>query len=403
MGPKSRQEWLEAIAPRYRKASKQDKGKILDEFCAVSGYERKYAIRRLGRWRRRKPPRRPRPGRRPTYGPAELAALKTIWLASEQLCSKRLKAALPLWLPHYEARHGPLAPEVRQRLLAMSPATMDRLLAPLRARGRKGRCATRPAALLKTRIPIRTEHWDVEGPGWIEADTVAHCGGSMAGDFIWSLTFTDIWSGWTELRTIWNCGAQGVVRRIRQIERQLLFPILGFDSDNGSEFLNAHLWRYFAQRRRPVKFTRSRPYRKNDNAHVEQKQWTHVRQLLGYDRLEDRRLVEPINELYAGPWSQLHNFFRPSLKLKSKERLGAKYRRRYEAPQTPCERLLASPLLGEEAKAKLRRIQQSLDPFALKQEVETRLEQIQALRLANGSPAPKFSNTEAHAFGVFFH
>ena len=133
--------------------------------------------------------------------------LKTIWLASEQMCSKRLKAALSLWLPHYQKRHGRLEAGVRRRVLAMSPATMDRLLKPVRARGRKGRCATRPATLLKTQIPIRTEHWDVEGPGWIEADTVAHCGGSLAGDFLWSLTFTDIWSGWTEMRAVWNRGA----------------------------------------------------------------------------------------------------------------------------------------------------------------------------------------------------
>ena len=215
MGPKSRQEWLEAISPRYRKASKKGKGKILDEFCAVSGYGRKYAIRRLGRWRRRGRPPQRRAGRPPTYGPAELVALKTIWLASEQLCSKRLKAALPLWLPHYEVRWGQLADRVRQRLLAMCPATMDRLLRPWRTRGHKGRCATRPVSLLKTRIPIRTEHWDVEGPGWIEANTVAHCGGSMVGNFIWSLTFTDIWSGWTEMRATWNCGAQGVVEGVR--------------------------------------------------------------------------------------------------------------------------------------------------------------------------------------------
>jgi hypothetical protein len=403
MGPKSRQEWLAAIAPRYRQASQTGKGKILDEFCAVSGYARKSAIRRLRRWRRRPPPPRRRPGRRPLYGTAEVAVLKTIWLASEQLCSKRLRAALPLWLPHYEARWGALAPTVRGRLLAMSPATMDRLLAPVRLRGRKGRSATRPVALLKTRIPIRTEHWDVEGPGWFEADTVAHCGGSLAGDFIWSLTFTDIWSGWTELRAVWNCGAQGVVEQIRAIEGRLAFPILGFDSDNGSEFLNAHLWRYFAQRPRPVKFTRSRPYRKNDNAHVEQKQWTHVRQLLGYERLDDQRLVEPINELYAGPWSQLHNFFRPSLKLKSKPRLGAKYRRCYEAPQTPCARLLASARVSEEAKNKLRQLQAELDPFELKRAIESQLQLIRSIRLDQRSTAPAGPATYAHAFGVFFY
>jgi hypothetical protein len=403
MGRKSREEWLDAIAPRYREASKKEKGKILDEFCAVSGYERKYAIRRLARWRRRgRSSPRSRRGRRPVYGAEELVVLRAIWLASEQLCSKRLAAALPLWLPHYEARHGKLAPEVGSRLVSMSPATMDRMLAPVRARGRKGRCATRPMALLKTHIPIRTESWDVDGPGWIEADTVAHCGGSMAGDFIWSLTFTDLWSGWTEMRAVWNCGSKGIIEQIRQIESELPFPILGFDSDNGSEFLNHHLWRYFADRRRPVKFTRSRPYRKNDNAHVEQKQWTHVRHLLGYDRLGEPSLVGPINALYAGPWGRLHNFFCPSMKLKTKQRIGAKYQRRYEEPQTPLQRLMDSPGVSKEAKEELQRLKLSLDPFELKSEIEKALKGIQKMRISGESTATKKPTTEATAFGVFF-
>lgn len=403
MSPKSRQQWLDAIAPRYRKASRQEKGKILDEFCAVSGYERKYAIRRLSRWRRRaRPEVWRRRGRPPTYGPEELKVLKTIWLASEQMCSKRLKAALGLWLPHYERRDGELEPALRRRLLTMSAATMDRHLKPVRARGRKGRCATRPATLLKTRIPIRTEHWDVKGPGWFEADTVAHCGNSLAGDFIWSLTFTDIWSGWTEMRAVWNRGAAGVVARITEMEQELAFPVLGFDSDNGSEFLNHHLWGYFARRRRPVKFTRSRPYHKNDNAHVEQKQWTHVRQLLGYDRLEDRRLVEPINELYVGPWSQLHNFFCPSVKLKTKERIGAKYRRRHDKPRTPYRRLMASRRVAKQAKKTLREVYESLDPFELKERIEKGLKTIRAIRIAPESTTHEPLTTVTTGFGVFF-
>ena len=183
----------------------------------------------------------------------------------------------------------------------------------------------------------------------------------------------------------------------------MVFPVLGFDSDNGSEFLNATLWRYFAKRRRPVKFTRSRPYRKNDNAHVEQKQWTHVRQLLGYDRLEDRWLLGPINALYAGPWSQLHNFFRPPLKLKSKESLGAKYRRHYEPPQTPYERLLASADLGEAARIRLCQAYASLDPFALKQAIEAKQKLIRLIRIGKRSTPQKTRTNQPHAFGVFFN
>ena len=242
----------------------------------------------------------------------------------------------------------------------------------------------------------------MKGPGWFEADTVAHCGNSLAGDFIWSLTFTDIWSGWTEMRAVWNRGAEGVVAGITEMEQELAFPVLGFDSDNGSEFLNHHLWRYFARRRRPVKFTRSRPYHKNDNAHVEQKQWTHVRQLLGYDRLEDRRLVEPINALYTGPWSQFHNFFCPSVKLKTKERIGAKYRRRYDKPQTPYQRLVASRRVAKEAKKTLREVYESLDPFELKERIEKGLKTIRAIRIAPESTTHEPLTTVTTGFGVFF-
>lgn len=403
MSPKSRREWLDAVVPRYRRASKKEKGKILDEFCAVSGWGRKHAIRRMGRWRRRKPkPARVRRGRPPVYGGEELRVLKTIWLASEQLCSKRLKAALGLWLPFYEKRHGDLDPQVRERLLAMSSATMDRLLEPVRVKGRKGRCATRPATKLKNQIPIRAERWDVHGPGWFEADTVAHCGNSLAGDFVWSLTFTDIWSGWTEMRAVWNRGAEGVLGRISDIEKRLVFPILGVDCDNGSEFLNHHLWNYLANRKKPVKFTRSRPYHKNDQAHVEQKNWTHVRQLLGYDRLADPRMIEPINALYGGPWSQLHNFFCPSMKLVSKERVGAQYRKKYDRPQTPYQRLMASEMLGEKEKKKLRIVYIRLDPFALKRGIENGLKKLRNIRIEEGSMSQQPSTEKKSALGVLY-
>jgi len=225
--------------------------------------------------------------------------------------------------PSYEHEFGPLAPDVAAKLLRASAATLDRLLRPLRALHPKRRCTTRPGSLLKTQIPIRTHFWDVDRPGFFEADTVAHCGNSMAGDFVHSLTFTDICSGWTENRAVWGRGSLGVLERIQDIEAHLEFPVLGFDCDNGSEFLNHHLVRYFTDRpKQPALFSRSRPYAKNDNAFVEQKNWTHVRQLLGYDRLDKPALVPLINALYANEWSSLTNFFCPTLKLKSKTRLG---------------------------------------------------------------------------------
>lgn len=366
----SKREYLLAIWERYQRVGRRFKSKILDEFCAVCGYTRKYAIGLLSR----KPRRRQRkPGPRRRYDGQVLEPLKVIWLAAEQMCSKRLKAALPLWLPFYEQEHGPLVEPVRQKLLQISAASIDRLLKKERARYRgKGLCGTRPGGLLKHQIPIRTDNDDVDRPGFLEADTVAHCGNSLAGDFIWSITFTDIFCQWTENRATWNKGAEGVLGQVKDVEANLPFELLGFDVDNGSEFLCFHLWRYLLDRPRPVPLTRSRPYRKNDQAHVEQKNWTHVRQLLGYQRLEQPELVPLINELYR-TWGLLHNFFCPNLKLLSKTRKGAKTIRKYSPPQTPYQRLLDSKHLSQEQKQKLQNRGQQLNPLQLKREIEQKL------------------------------
>ena len=366
----SKREYLLAIWERYQRVGRRFKSKILDEFCAVCGYTRKYAIGLLSRKPRR---RRCKPGPRRRYDGEVLEPLKAIWLAAEQLCSKRLKAALPLWLPFYEQERGPLAAPVRKKLLQMSAASIDRLLKKERARYRgKGLCGTRPGGLLKHQIPIRTDNDDVDRPGFLEADTVAHCGNSLTGDFIWSITFTDIFCQWTENRATWNKGAQGVLEQVKDVEVHLPFELLGFDVDNGSEFLCFHLWRYLLDRPRPVPLTRSRPYRKNDQAHVEQKNWTHVRQLLGYQRLERPALVPLINELYR-TWGLLHNFFCPNLKLLSKTRKGARTIRKYSLPQTPFQRLLESNHLSQEQKLKLQSQFQQLNPLQLKREIEEKL------------------------------
>lgn len=367
---KSKREYLLAIWDRYQRVGRRFKSKILDEFCAVCGYTRKYAIGLL----KRKPRQRSKkPGPRRQYDPSVLAPLKVIWLACEQMCSKRLKVALALWLPFYEQEYGALAEPVRQKLLRMSAATIDRLLKPERARyPGKGLCGTRPGGRLKHQIPIRTDNDDVDRPGYLEADTVAHCGNSLAGDFVWSVTFTDIYSQWTENRAVWNKGAQGVLQQVKEVEAGLAFELLGFDVDNGSEFLAFHLWRYLLDRPRPVPLTRSRPYRKNDQAHVEQKNWTHVRQLLGYQRLEQPQLVPLINDLYR-TWGLLHNFFCPNLKLLSKIRKGAKTVRKYSPPQTPYQRLLESKHLSQDQEQKLQAQFQKLNPLQLKKRIEQQL------------------------------
>lgn len=373
MSYRSRQDYLKTQRARYRRGTRAQKGRILDEGCALFGTHRKSLIRAFARPARASGTRR---GPRPRYGPRVLVPLKVIWRAAEQACSKRLKAILPIWLGHYERRHGALDRAERADLLAISPATMDRLLRPIRVRARKGLSGTRSARHLAGQIPIRTRFEKVDGPGWIEADTVAHCGESMAGQFVWSLTLTDIWSGWTENRAVWNRNTRQIVKRIAEIEKGLAFEIEGFDSDNGGEFINHELYRYFRNRPVPVEFTRSRPYHKNDNAHVEQKQWTHVRQLLGYDRLERRRLVEPIDDLYHNEWRALQNFFLPTMQLISKSREGGRLRRYHSKPRTPYQRLIDSPAVSDEAKRRLRREFESLDPFELGQAIETKLRAI---------------------------
>ena len=244
---RSKRDYLESIRQRYRQAPRKMKGLILDEFCATCGYHRKYAIRLL-RQPKRKPPAarvRKRPGPKSIYQQAELVTtLKRLWFDTDQMCSKKLKSAIPLWLPFYEQEYGFVCESIKGKLLKASASTLDRLLRPSRVEHPKGRCATKPGTLLKNQIPIKTSNWDVTRPGFFEADTVAHCGNSMAGDFVNSLTFTDIQTGWTENRAVWGRGSYGVIQNIKEIEKGLPFPILGFDCDNGSEFLNHHLLRY---------------------------------------------------------------------------------------------------------------------------------------------------------------
>jgi hypothetical protein len=345
----------------------------LDEVCELCGYERKYVIKVLS-GKRAVFGSRKRGGSQAIYGVAEREVIKAIWLAAEQPCGKRLKAALKVWLPHYEKRRGRLAAGLRQRVLAISPSSIDRLLAPCRAsQGARARCGTRPGTLLRKQIPVRTEHWDVSTPGFIEADTVAHCGESMAGEFCWSLTATDVHTQWTETRAVFNRGQHEVAKRIAEIEAALPFAILGFDTDNGGEFLNWHLLNYFTRRRHPVGFTRSRAYRKNDNARVEQKNWTHVRQLVGYGRLEHPRAAELLNELYAKEWGWFRNFFCPVMKHLRTEVKGSRKRRIYDAPATPFERLKACGAAGKEQIAALENLYRTLDPFALRDAIETKL------------------------------
>ena len=342
MSLKARQEYLLRIYDRYQRAGRKHKSLIVEEFSQVCGYNRKYALRILNRPKRRGAPAKRGP--KPRYDrSALLEPLRRIWLCANQPCALRLKAVLPLWLPYA----SDIDQATRQQLLTASRSTLERLLQPLRLRHpRRGLCTTKPGKLLRHEIPLRDGPPNTQELGHIEADTVAHGGDSAAGDFVYSLTFTDLFSGWTEIRATWNKGSSGILEQLKDIEGRLPFAIKTFHADNGSEFLNWPLWNHLNQRSKKVKFTRSRAYRKNDNAHVEQKNWTHVRELFGHERFDRPELVGLMNDLYLNEWSLLLNHFSPTIKLLSKCRLGSNYRKIYEDPQTPYQRLLQSKALS---------------------------------------------------------
>ena len=375
MSQEMKENWLPKVQARYEKRSREGKTRMLNELCEDHGYERKYAIKLLN-GSLPKFNGGSRPGPVPRYEVIE-PIVRQIWLAAEQPCGKRLVPILRQWLPFYERRFGEVSSRQRKLVGKVSSASLDRLLIGARAEDPGwGRCGTKPGSLLKTEIPIRTGTWDLTQPGYLEADSVAHCGTSLAGSFVWSLTYTDIFSGWTEGRAVWNKGAAGVLAATQDVEEALPFGLLGFDCDNGSEFLNHHLWAYLAQRGSPVEFTRSRPYHKDDNAHVEQKNWMWPRQLLGYTRLEDSELVARISTVYKEVWGPLHNFFLPCLKLKQKWREGSHWHKRYELPQTAFDRLCRPGLLDLKQRKQLRERYASLDPFILKDDLEKQLKQI---------------------------
>jgi hypothetical protein len=373
---------LRDLRKRYSQATKKEKTKLLDEFCRNFGYNRKHAVTILSSKEPdiSKSTSYKKRGPKPKYKPDEIVpVLKEIWFASDQACSKKLESLIPYWLPHYESLYGPLEPDLRSKVLSIKSATIDRILKATKTRTPgKGKCGTKPGSILKQQIPIHDNYWNENEPGFLEADTVAHCGTSLAGDFVWSLTMTDIFSGWTELRATWNKGSTGVIEQIKNIEEKLPFKIKGFDCDNGTEFLNWYLIRYFTDRtdEDKVKFTRSRPYRKNDNAHVEQKNWSCVRQVLGYDRIENKEAVDLINDIYINEWSLLINYFIPTMKLEKKSRIGAKIKKTYSKPITPYERLLNCPQISDDMKAELTARYNLLNPFELKQSMENKLKQL---------------------------
>lgn len=297
-------EYFQAIYHRYHSASKKQKKIILDEFCNNCNYNRKYAIRLLNSpLETTSTTNLSRRGRKKIYDDAIIETVLTdIWKATNLACSKRLKYLIPLWLPFYKKQK--ISAQIKQKLLKISAATIDRIMASSRSKfSKQGLATTKPGSIIKKQIPIKTDQWDEQQPGFLEADTVAHCGTSVAGMFVHTVNFVDIATQWTEQRAIWGKGEKNVLNAVGDMESHLPFPLRGFDSDNGSEFLNWHLVRHFQQRKHPVQFTRARPYKKNDNAHIENKNWTHIRQYLGYQRFDNPQLVDMLNDLYRNEWN----------------------------------------------------------------------------------------------------
>lgn len=379
MSSETKDEVMSKLRRRYQSAGREHKRKLIDEAVALLGYHRKAAIRAL-----RTAPK-PRlaviTGRPREYDAVELRpVLRTIWSAANYPCGRRLAGMMPDWLASYEAYEKSVSVNIREQLLAASPRTLDRLLHPLRVQSRRP-SLTRPGSLLRQQIPIRGSVWEDNKPGWLEVDTVALCGGSPAGDYVWMLDGVDYATTWVSTRAIWNRGQEGTLAALADLEQSLPFPLLGLDSDNGGEFLNYHVLAWLQKRSRPVFMTRSRPYKKDDNAHVEQKNWTHVRQWFGYERHDNYEVVERLNALARGPLHQMLNFFHASLKLEKKERTDTgKMRRIYPKAQTPLQRVLDSPEVDESAKTCLRAEKARLNAFALKREVDQQLREIAALR-----------------------
>ena len=372
------------LKQRYQKAKKKEKSLILDEYTKLTGYNRCYASYVLSQ--RRLLGYVPLEGQMIKYVRAHkkikkqkfydeevLGGLRKLWEEADYICSKRLAPFLSEFIPKLEQYHEiTLDPIVRKKLFIISPATIDRLLAPTRKKQQiKGRSTTRPGSLLKKNIPVRTySEWDDTRPGFFEVDLVSHDGGLLKGDFIQSLNFTDIATCWTDMVAVKNKAQRYVFEGIKRIRERLPFPILGLDSDNGSEFINHHLIRYCDEEQ--ITFTRSRPYRKNDSCYIKQKNWSVIRRTVGYGRFDTKEELQLLNRLYD--YLRLYvNFFQLVRKLIQKERIGSKIMKRYDVAQTPYRRVLASPDIPDEIKMKLQRQYDMLNPAHLKREI-TRLQ-----------------------------
>jgi len=381
----SKHEIIAKLRGRYRAAGRGEKGRIIEEVVLVTGYHPRYAQTLLREGVPYQGPRLRRGGRPSTYGPEVVRALEVAAEATGWICGKRLAAALPDLIPALE-REGALVltEDLRTAVCALSAATIDRRLAAVRRQQRpRGLTTTKPGSLLKSQVPIRTyTPWDEEEPGFLEIDLVAHCGTTTAGEYVHTLDATDIATGWTECAALANKSQRSVLAALQALRARFPFPLRGLDSDNGSEFLNAHLLRYCTQEE--LTFTRCRAYHKNDQAHVEQKNWSVVRQLMGYDRYEGPEAVAQFDHIYALLHPYLNGYL-PTMKLIGKERDGARVRKHYDQPRTPYRRAAQGGVLVPTAADTFAELLAQTGPLTLRRQIEAAIATLWTLRVK--SPA----------------
>ena len=364
---------VEKFREGYKNAGKKEKSKILDDLERLTGLDRKHLIKLL---RRKRPVHQIKTVGRPRNYSEEVSKhILELHILMDQISPKRMKEAIFLWLPSYEKHYGLLHNEVKEKLLKISSSTIGRIIKENKQKIR-GKSSTRVVEKIKSIIPIKRLDEKVTSPGTIQADTVAHCGASLSGEFVYTLTMTDIYSNWTENRACWTKGSMEIKRSIENVEKSMPIVMKHFDTDCGTEFLNYRIMRHFQKghhRRKAVQMRRGRPYKKNDQCYVEQKNNTHVRNIFGYDRIDDPKLVDVMNEIYKRYWNPLNNFFLPSFKLVEKHRYGGKIKKRFDKPKTPAQRLLDHKGESTYMKRVINEQLKRLDPIQLKKDLDMAL------------------------------
>jgi len=373
----SKREYLIQLKKKYYHCGKKQKTQLLNDFCEFTGYARKYALRLLNnplpkKWRRYRQ-------RKKKYNQDVVDALLLLWRASNEICGERFHPFIPTILDKMVDCGEITIPDgIKEKLLEISLGTVKRVIKGVKRRSTiKISGTTKPGSLLKREIAVRYGRWKEENPGWCETDTVAHCGSDVSGEYIFSLNVTDIATGWCEQAAIWGKGEKATREQMDEIRQRLPFKLLGLDSDNGSEFINWQMQR--CCKKNNITFTRSRPYHSNDSAHVEQKNWTAIRQLVGYERFDKKEQLDLFNDLYRKEWRLYLNFFQPSMKLKErvKNMQTGKSKKKYHKAETPYQRVMEHPKTSQKNKDMLLSIYKQLNPIKLQAQIKYKIELLQ--------------------------